>query len=133
MANTELNAGFSNANLKYADLSNIDFDYSNLRNANLEYANLNGVDMTLTNLSDANLNGANLNNAVFATDDSKRPKVTNAQIKSACNWQQAIYKANWKEGKWIVNEVANQRYIEQLKQDKASEPKKVVDCSRWSN
>ncbi len=31
----------------------------------------------------------------------------------------------------IKDEVANQQYIEQLKQDKTSNPKKAVDCSRW--
>ena len=134
LVNAELQSEFTNANLRYANLSNIKLSYSNLSDANLEYADLNGAELELTNIGSSNFHGANLNNVILIVPDgldkSYKAQI-NAQIKSACNWQQAIYKANWKKGKWIVNEVVNQQYIEQLKQDKASDPKEVVDCSRW--
>ncbi len=45
--------------------------------------------------------------------------LTSSQIKSACFWDQAIYKGNWNKQQrtWIVDEKANQEYIQQLRQD----------------
>ena len=135
LANAELNAGFSNANLRYANLSNTKFYRSILRDANLEFADLNSADMTRASFYNANFKGANLDRAILVITERHESDVArvNAQLKSACNWQRAIYKAYQEEGKWIVDEVANKQYLEQLKQDKASEPKEAVDCSRWSN
>ena len=55
------------------------------------------------------------------------------QIKLACNWEKAVYAGSYyrEKSKWIVNEIANQQLIKQLKQDKASDPKEKVDCSMW--
>ena len=33
--------------------------------------------------------------------------------------------------KWVVDEAINQQYIEQLKQDKTSNPPQKIDCSFW--
>lgn len=64
---------------------------------------------------------------------SQMPTFFVLAFKSACNWEKAIYKGykdTEKFFEWIVDEKANQQYIEQLKQDKASDPKTPVDCSR---
>jgi len=65
---------------------------------------------------------------------AKAKNLTPAQIKSACNWSTALYRGKFDSDKltWIVDEKANQQFIQQLKQDKASEPKEPVDCSKWS-
>ena len=84
--------------LNYLDLSSADLSSANLRNADLSYADL----------SSANLRNADL---------SEAKNFTPAQIKSALNWEEAIYKAHWDEeqGTWIVDREANQQYIEELK------------------
>ena len=58
--------------------------------------------------------------------------LTFSQIKLACNWELAFYKGHYdKENvKWIVYDQDNQEYIQQLKQDKNSDPQIPVDCSR---
>ncbi|MDJ0601596.1 MAG: hypothetical protein QNJ37_22465 [Crocosphaera sp.] len=63
--------------------------------------------------------------------DTKYLKAT--QIKLACNWDQAFYKAylDKEKGKLIIDEEANKAYIEELKQDKDSDPKTPPDCSKW--
>ena len=54
-------------------------------------------------------------------------------IKMACFWEKAIHKEDWddKLEEWIVKEEVHKEYIEQLKQDKSSNPKEKPDCSRW--
>lgn len=51
------------ANLSYADLSNVDLSYTNLRGSDLHYANLCNADLRGTNLRGANLHRANLSYA----------------------------------------------------------------------
>ncbi len=110
---------FENANLQEAHLPNANFNNTNLKNANLSLANLKNADLKNANLSFAYL------------INTKHLKPT--QIKSACHWQTAFYQGDWdsEQAKWVVNEQANQQYIEQLKLDKTSEPKEPIDCSRW--
>ena len=110
---------FENANLQEANLPNANFNNTNLKNANL----------ALANLRNANFESANLSFAYLINTKHLKP----TQIKSACHWQTAFYQGDWdsEQAKWIVNEQANQQYIEQLKLDKASDPKEPVDCSRW--
>lgn len=132
LVNADLDtADLRNVNLSYADLTNANLNFAKFSDTNFEYANLNGVDLTNTNSSGANLDGANLTNAILVKSPGTVYQIDIDRVKSACNWQQAIYKANLEKGNWIIDEPANQQYIEQLKQDKASEPKKAVDCSRW--
>ena len=110
---------FENANLQEAHLPNANFNNTNLKNANLSLANLKNADLESANLSFAYLiNTKHLNPT---------------QLKSACHWQTAFYQGDWdsEQEKWIVNEQANQQYIEQLKLDKASDLKEPVDCSKW--
>ncbi len=103
-------ADLRKAHLHSAQLSDADLIFANLRKADLHSADLRKANLSFANLSFANLNRANLIEAYGLTP---------SQIKSACNWEKAIYKE------------ANQQYIDRLKIDKASEPKEPVDCSQW--
>ena len=82
-----------------------------------------------TNFKEVDLLGANLDGAHLI----EAKNLTPSQIKSACYWETAIYKGHWndEQKKWVIDEEANEQYIDQLKEDKASEPKEPVDCSRW--
>jgi hypothetical protein len=114
LSNADLSyANLSNANLRNADLNNADLNNANLTNANLTNADLNNANLTNVILNGANLDGSNLTNLNSYT------KLTPAQIKTACNWDKAKYDYRVK--------------IDKLKQDKASEPKEVIDCSRWKS
>ena len=67
----------SGANLRFVDLSHADLKDVNLSNADLKFANLKDV-----NLSNADLRGADLRGA---------ENLTREQVKSAKNWDKAIY------------------------------------------
>ena len=125
---------FISVNLKSANLEGATLESANLIGANLEGANLKSADLKSAFLqgailSNADFNGVNLNGVNFMESENFAP----SQVKSACNWEKAFYKGNWDGNKyeWVVDEKANQTYIKQLKQDKASDPKLPVDCSRW--
>ncbi len=123
------------ANLHEADLSDADLTDTYLRDANLMRANLSDADLT-----NANLMGANLTNAILAVVNLK-PEI----IKKACYWEKAIYipvpdsfyfQSSLEEGskeykQREIDRAENQRKIEEMKQDKASDPKPPVDCSKW--
>ena len=119
----------SDGNLQKADLSD-----GNLQEANLSRANLQEANLSRANLQEANLWGANLQKANLS-DAKLIPK----QIKSACFWEQAIYKGEWDWEKqtqtWVPkNEQAeqeNKKFIEVLKQDKSSDQKRDSNCSSW--
>ena len=134
----------ANANLESAKLENANLISAKLENANLYRLALISATLISANLYSAYLNGAYLNGAYFESAtlidanlesatliDAKN--LTSQQIKSACNWEKAFYKGNFDEEqrRWIIDEEANQEYIEKLKADKASDPKNHVDCSRW--
>ena len=118
LINAEIyNANLASARLTDANLESAHLKYAYLTDANLINANLKGADLRSAYLTDAdlinaNLEDANLINATF----------TMAQIKSTCNWQKAIYKADEKE---------NKDYINKLKIDKLLDPKEPPNCSRW--
>ncbi len=65
--------------------------------------------------------------------------LTPEQIKSACFWEEAIYKGEWdweeKTKTWRAKneqvKQANTKYIEGLKKDKSSDPEEPPDCSLW--
>ncbi len=98
------------ANLSYADLRIANLEQANLEEANLSHADLYGANLSYASLSNANLEGANLSGA----------ELTSEQIKSACNWEQAIYKGKYIPQKqtWIAVEPNNTNFIEELKKDK---------------
>ena len=132
-------ANLSHANLSHANLSSTDLISTDLSNTNLSSTDLISTDFSAANLSHANLSYANLSYAnlsradLISTDLSHAQNLTLSQIKTACNWSQAFYKSNWNNEtrKWIVNKEANQQFIQQLQQDKDSDPKTPVDCSEW--
>jgi hypothetical protein len=118
-------ANLTNANLRGAKLLyGANFTIANLRGVDLDNADLGPASLDRTELNDANLTSAILINA---------QNLTNTQIKSACFWEKAIYKGHFDvdKDKWITDEKANQAFIAQLKQDKASDPKDKPDCSKW--
>ena len=94
-------------------------------NAYLRNIHLCGADLEFAELQRAYLGFAN--------------KLTSEQIKSACSWDQAIYKGEWNWDKqtktWVPKnkqaEQDNKKFIEELKKDKSSDPEETVDCSRW--
>ena len=124
-------ANLRSTELIYADLMNANLNDANLSFASLYRANLRSVDLRSADLADADLSFANLTDAKL--DDVKN--LSNEQIKSACFWEKAIYTSpKWNEvgKKWIaVYEKANQKRIEEVKRDKASDPKDPPDCSMW--
>ena len=78
---------------------------------------------------DADLSEANLQDA----DLSEAKNLTSTQIKSACSWQEAIYRGMWNYEKktYVATEPDNTNFIEELKKDKSSYPRQTPDCSLW--
>ncbi|MGK7914896.1 MAG: pentapeptide repeat-containing protein [Prochloraceae cyanobacterium] len=128
-------ADLSGAYLSSADLSDANLSGAYLSSADLSGADLSGAYLSSADLSGADLRGANLASANLASANLIESKnLIPSQIKLACYWEKAIYKGHFDNKnffKWIVDDKANQQYIEALKQDKASDPKEPVDCSEW--
>ena len=127
-------ANLSSANLQQAKLTIANLQQAKLWRANLQQAklwraNLQEADLRSANLQDADLSSANLQDAILV----KVENLTSTQIKSACNWQAAIYKGKLNDEKntFVAIEPDNTNFIEELKQDKSSDPKEPLDCSRW--
>ena len=114
-------AYFHDSNLSNANLSDAFISSANLSNANLSNANFTNTYLRYADLANANLSGANLYNAKLAHIENLTP----SQIKSACNWEKAIYFDGYDEDDQQILR------IKQLKVDKNSDPEKPVDCSRW--
>ena len=146
------NLGFAtldSANLRFANLKFANLKFANLRFANLKFANLRSANLGSANLRDANLRGANLRSAnlrsanldsVYLEQANLRfaklintKNLTLGQIKSACNWEQAFYKGQFNSDyqQWLIDHQANQKFIQQLQQDKNSDPQTPADCSEW--
>ena len=120
-----------NANLWSAKLQNTFLKDTKLQNAFLKSADLENTFLWFVNLQDADLEGANLKQTFLIEVTNLTPK----QIKLACFWDKAIYKGgwNWEKNSYVVKEPDNTNFIEKLKQDKLSDPKNSVDCSKWNN
>ncbi|MDZ8079441.1 MAG: pentapeptide repeat-containing protein [Nostoc sp. DcaGUA01] len=100
-----MGANLKSADLSFANLSGAGLINANLSGANLKYANLSGADLSNANLSGANLHNANLNGADLAyqyglselgnelgvANLSGAKNLTPEQVKSAKNWEKAIY------------------------------------------
>lgn len=134
-------ANLSSANLSGADLSGADLRDADLGHADLGYANLSETNLSRTNLTRTNFRYADLSDALFGsanlTDSyfsgANFGQVVNSyrqQIKSACYWQMAIYKVD-QNGDF--DKRANEKFINDLKQDVASNPKEPLDCGKWKN
>ena len=114
------------ANLEGANLYRAKLFRTNLEGANLREANLEGANLVLAKLGGANLEGTNLKKANLKRANLKETNLKGAilaykQIKLACNWADAFYKEDFSE---------NQKYIEELKKNKSSDPTEPPDCSR---
>ena len=122
-------ANLSPGNLSQADLYRTNLSYADLENANLSQASLYRTNLSHTNLKSSNLERANLKSALLINTQHLTP----TQIKSACNWEKAFYQGRFdaEYSEWIIDKQANQQFIQQLQQDKDSEPKTPVDCSEW--
>lgn len=129
-------AEFPDARLAKANLQN-----TNLKDANLVGSNLKGVDLSNANLNDAFLINADLSNANFDNLSTIKTyfkgailvnvrNLTFTQIKLSCSWEEAIFKGNWdfEEKRWMVNKIENSNYIKKIKEDKYSDPPKIVNC-----
>ena len=125
-------ANLQDAYLGGANLQNASL-VANLKNAYLVKANLQNANLWGANFKNANLGYANLENAYLEMEHNLT--LTFRQIKSACLWDKAIYRGKWDEEKeaLIAIEPNNTNFIEELKNDTASEPKEPPDCSRWEN
>lgn len=134
-----INANLEGAYLSHAHLQGAYFNRSHFQNAHFYHAdfaqayfhraNLSRAYFYRTNFHQVNFYGANLQGAHLIESQNLTP----TQIKSACNWETAVYKGIWKMNKfrWEVDKQANQQFILQLQQDKNSDPQKQVDCSEW--
>ena len=153
-------SNLKHANLESSNLEGADLENASLENASLESANLNGASLYKSNLSKANLNSARVSNVDFnnanlkSTDFngadfnssylnnanldrailSRVENLTFSQLKSACNWEKAFYKVDWnqEDSNWIVDEIANRKYIKKIKQDQTSDPENSADCLIWN-
>ena len=113
------------ANLKEANLKEANLQEAILNNANLEKANLKGADLQAVNLKGANLQAAILEEA---------KNLNFKQIKSACFWEEAIYKGEWNSQKKTLAPIEpnNTKFIEDLKKDRSSDNQNSVDCTFWN-
>ena len=122
-----------NANLEGAYLNEVNLNHALLEKANLSNADLRGSYLREANLEQADLSQAKLNRADFkgvildqaniqGTRLITANNLTARQIKSTCNWEEAIYEKK---------DDANQQFISKLKQDLDSDPEQPVDCSIW--
>lgn len=102
------------AKIGEADLSNATLSDTELVQANLSKAKLRKADLRDTDLRQANLQD---------TDFVDAQNLTPQQIKLACNWENGTYKG------WPAD---NQKFIEDLKKDRPSDPATPVDCTLWN-
>ena len=122
-------ANLNGANLNGASLKDAKLAFANLADTYLGFANLKDANLFRTDLLDANFEHASLKNASFQDANFAGASLENArlegaylinvqnltfsQIKSACNWEQAIYKEDNSD---------NEKYIEELRGNEPSEP-----------
>jgi len=128
-------ASLNGANLIKADFIRANFTGANLIKANFTKANLIKANFTKANLTGASLFGANLTGASLFGANLNSANLTNTQIKTTCEWKSAIYtKVEWDISKkeWILKDpAANQKRIDEINNDIASNPKKPPNCKIW--
>ena len=117
-------AKLQNTNLWAAKFQDADLMQANLQDADLMQANLQNADLFDARLENTNFSGANLQNAFLQETKYLKPE----QIKLACFWDKAIYIGEWNRGNYVAIEPDNTNYIEELKQDTASDPVKPPYC-----
>ena len=150
LENTNLShANLEHANLYRANLQGAYISHDQLQGAHLDHANLQGTRFYDADFQDAYFHLANLSHTYFYRANFQgtnlyranlhnahlieAQNLTPSQIKSACNWDEAIFKGVWssKRSKWVADKQANRQFIQQLKQDKDSDPKSDINCSEW--
>jgi len=87
------NAYLPKADLSSANLKNTHLRAANLSNADLSNANLSGADFRGARLLDAKFIGADLSGADFSYAKNLTPE----QVKSAKNWEKAIYDEDFRK------------------------------------
>lgn len=128
-------ANLENANLQGAYLNEVNLNKALLDNANLSESDLAGAYLRGATLQQTDLNEAKMNRADFkgvilnqaniqGTHLIEAKNLTATQIKSTCNWEQAIFQ---------TKDDANQKFIRDLQQDSTSDPEKSIDCSIWAD
>ncbi len=105
-------ANLEDANLEGAYLCGVNLKGANLEGANLEGAYLKGAYLKGAYLKDAYLKGAYLKGANLTNTEN----LTNEQIKSALNWEEAYFAKYWDEEKrkWIVDEEKQKAKIREI-------------------
>ena len=117
-------ANLQDTNLWGANLQNAKLFKANLQDANLNSANLQNADLREVNFKEVDLLSANLQGAILM--DVRN--LTSMQIKSACFWDRAIYKGRWERNNIVALEPDNSNYIEELKNDTASDSDRPIYC-----
>ena len=84
-------ANLSGASLVDADLSRADLSRANLLSADLRGADLRGANFSGANLNSADFNCSDTSDTDLCTDFRDAKNLTPEQVKSAKNWEQAIY------------------------------------------
>ena len=108
-----LRRDFDSANLTKANLSGAIFSYAHLNYVKLKEAKLNNADFSNSDLSNANLRGADLSDTkidqanIKNTDFTFAKNLTVNQVKSAKNWQSAIYDDKFRRKLDLPNENKN--------------------------
>ena len=118
------------ADLLRANLSGANLHQANLREVNLRQANLSGVNLQQANLKGANLHQANLKGVIL----EKAINLNFKQLKSACFWEEAIYKGGWNSEKATLTPIEpdNTKFIEEVKQYSSSDNENSIDCTLWN-
>ncbi len=132
-------SNLQDANLARANLQSAGLTWANLQGAQLYEANLQGAGLYQVNLQDSFLVSANLQGAQLYEANLQGAwledvqNYTHEQIKSACYWDKAIYKGFYlkTEDSIISIEPDNKEFIEELKNDTASDPEYPPNCSYW--
>ena len=114
-------AALRSANLFLADLRGADLTGADLRGADLRGADLRGSDLT-----EADLRGAILSRTILMDAIELKPK----QIKSACFWEQAIYRGKWNPKEKLIEPIEpdNTKFIEDLRNDASSDNENSENC-----
>ena len=92
---------------------------------NTSSANLSNADLSNAELKNADLSGAVFKGTILKNADLTNVKLfqvrdlTQSQIKSAFNWEEAFYEGCYENGKWVIKEEANDRYIDHLRNNKS--------------
>lgn len=135
------NAHLSEMDLSGTSLWDIDLSGARLREADLPRANLNQANLSGAKLQEAILKEADLKKAILKEADLERAvlkqakNLTPKQIKSAHNWQQAIYIGEFNQEKkiWEPIESDNKKFTEYLENNKSLDQEKPVNWSTWKN